>query len=160
MWTIPCHGRSGGIVGMHYFSQVSWPVSLSIFSLLPNHLHNGWMWPLHQPIHLGVVRHSPQFPHAKEVTHLINDAAHKVHTLITQEPCRVPKDQDVTLIQELGDCFSSLIWGYIHLTCFVKWSWNTRTLMTSGSLFHLHGHLYASKVYMQKVQWSGILNQV
>ena len=49
------HGRLGGIVGMHYFSQVSWPVSLFVFSQFPVHSHYGLVWPLHQPIHLGVV---------------------------------------------------------------------------------------------------------
>ena len=71
---------------MHYFGHMSWPVGLFGLSQLPNHLHNGLMRPLHQPICLGVVRHGPQFPHAKEVTHLINDVAHKVSTPIAQKP--------------------------------------------------------------------------
>ena len=37
----------------------------------------GLMRPLHQPICFRVVRHGLQLLHAKEFTHLINDAAHK-----------------------------------------------------------------------------------
>ena len=64
------------------------------FCLLPFciHLHNSLMRPLHQPIHLGVVRHGSQLLHAKEVTHLINDAAQEVCTQIAQEPGQGPKD--------------------------------------------------------------------
>ena len=114
MWTIPSHSRLGGIVGMCYFSQMSWPVNLFVFSQLSNHPHNGLMSPVHQPIHLGMVRHGLQLIHTEEFTHLINDAAHEVCTLIIQEPGWGPKDQDVTLIQELGNCFSCLIGGHIH----------------------------------------------
>ena len=32
---------SGGIVGMHYFSHMSWPVGFFVFTQLPDHLHNG-----------------------------------------------------------------------------------------------------------------------
>ena len=45
--------------------------------------------------------------------HFINDAANDISTPIPQEPGWCPKDQDVTLIQELGDCFSCLIGGHI-----------------------------------------------
>ena len=70
------------------------------------HPDNGLMRPLHHPIHLGMVRHGSQLLHAEEFTHLINDAAHEACILITQEPGQGPKDQDVTLIQELGNCLS------------------------------------------------------
>ena len=86
MWTVPCHGRSGGIVGMHYFSRMSWPVSLFVFSQLPNHSHYGLMWSLHHPIHLWVVGCGLQLLHTEEFTHFVNDAAHEVSTLIAQKP--------------------------------------------------------------------------
>ena len=92
MWTIPSHGRLGGIVGMHYLSQVSWPVSLFVLFQLPSHFHHGLVLPLHQPISLGVVRHGLQFLCTEDLTYFINDAAHKVSTLITQEPGWDPKD--------------------------------------------------------------------
>ena len=60
-----------------------------------------------------MVQHGLQFLHAEEHTQCINDAAHKVSTLITQKPGQGPEDRDVTLIQELCDCFSCLIGGHI-----------------------------------------------
>ena len=86
MWAVSHHGRLGGIVGVHYLSQVTWPVSFSIFSQLPNHPYNGLMRPLHQPICLGMVRRGLQLLHAEEFTHLINNATHEVCNLIAQEP--------------------------------------------------------------------------
>ena len=135
MWTRPSHSRVGGIEGMHYFSQVSWPVGLFVFAQLPNHSHYGLVWSLHQPISLWVVRHGLQFLHAEDLAHFINDTAHKVSTFVTQEPGWGPEYRDVTLIQKLGDSFGCLIRGHIHNTCFMKWSWNTKTLETSGDLF-------------------------
>ena len=135
MWTIRSHSGLGGIVGVLYFSQVSWPVSLFVFSHLPNHLHNGLIRPLHQHICLGVVRHGLQLLHTKEFTHLISNAAHEVSTPITQAFGWGPKDSDVTLIQEPGECLSCLMGVTYAITCFVKWSWNTRTLATLGGLF-------------------------
>ena len=38
--TVPGNCGSGGIIGMHYFSQMKWPVSFLVFSQLPNHAHN------------------------------------------------------------------------------------------------------------------------
>ena len=113
MWTIPHHGGLGGIVGVHYFSQMSWPVHFFVFTQLPDNSHDGLMWSLHQPIHLWMVWHGLQFPHAKEFAHLINDTACEVSTPITKEPGWVSEDWYVTLIQELGDCFSCLIRGHI-----------------------------------------------
>ena len=135
MWTIPHHGRLGSIVGMHYFSKMSWLVNLFLFSQLPDHLHNGLMRPLHQPIHLGVVRCGSQLLHAEEFTHLINDAAHKVHTPIAQKPVWIPKDWDVPWYRNLATVLA--VWSGVTytITCFMKWSWNTRTLATLGSLF-------------------------
>ena len=60
MWTVPGNCRLGGIRGMHYFSQIWWPVSFLVFSQLPNHVHNHLVQSLYQPICLGVVGHSLQ----------------------------------------------------------------------------------------------------
>ena len=43
----------------------------------------------------------------------IHISAHEVSTLIAQEPGQGSKDQDVTLIQELDNCFSCLIEDHI-----------------------------------------------
>ena len=76
----------GGIVGMHYFSQVSWPVSLFVFAQLPNHSHYGFGVISQQPISLWVVGHGLQFLYAQDLAHFINDTAHEVRTPVTQEP--------------------------------------------------------------------------
>ena len=96
-----------------------------------------------------------QFLHAKEHTHFVNDAAHEVSTPIAQEPGQGTKDKDVTLTQELGDCFSHLIRGHIchnvlHEMVLEHWD-----VGISKWLVQLHGHLYAGEMYMQEVQWSG-----
>ena len=83
MQTIPSHGRVGGIVGMHYLSQVSWPVCFFVFSQLPDHSHYGLVQSLHQPISLWVVRHGLQFLHAKDLAHFVDNTAHKDSTSVT-----------------------------------------------------------------------------
>ena len=40
VWTVPGNCRSGGIIDMHYFSQMRWPDSFLVFSQLPDHVHN------------------------------------------------------------------------------------------------------------------------
>ena len=160
MWTIPHHSGLGGIVGVHYFSHVSWPVSLFVFSQLPDHLHYGLVWPLHLPICLGVVRHGLQFLHAQEVTHLINAAAHKVSTQITQEPGQGPKDQDVMLIQELGNCFSCLIRGHICHNMFHEMVLEHQDVGSFRQSIQLHSCLYASQAYMQEAHQSSDHNWV
>ena len=69
------------------------------------------------------------------VYNLINDAAHDVSTLITQEPDQGPEDWDVTLKQELGDCLA--VWLGSHMPLSTLWNdpGTTRTLVTLGSLF-------------------------
>ena len=160
MWTTPHHSRLGGIVDMHYFSQMSWPVSFFVFSQLPNHPHNGLMRPLYQPIHLGVVRHASQLLHTKEFTHLFKDAAYKVHTPITQEPGWGPKHQDASLIQELGSSFSCLIRGHICHYMLHEMVLEHQDIGDLKQFIQLEGHLYASKVYMQEVHWSSGHNWV
>ena len=86
---------------------------LSLNKIFPNHSHYGLEWPLHQPISVQVVRHGPQFLHAKDLAHFVDDSAHKVSTPVTQEPGWGPKDQDLTLKQKLGDGFGCLIRGHI-----------------------------------------------
>ena len=46
VWTIPSNCRLGGIIGMHYFSQMRWPVGLFVFSQLSDHAHNCLVWSL------------------------------------------------------------------------------------------------------------------
>ena len=107
---------------------------------------------LHQPICLGVIRHGLQLLHAEEFTHLISNAAYEIHTLIAQEPGQGLKDWDVTLIQEFGNCFSSLIGGHIqHYVCH-EMVLEHRNICDLRWSIQLQGHLYASKVYMQEVQ--------
>ena len=92
------------------------------------------MRPLYHPIHLGVVQHGSQLLHTKDFTHLVNDAAHGVCTPIAQEPCWGPKDWDVTLIQELGNCLSGLIRGHVCHYVLHKMVQNTRMFVTLASL--------------------------
>ena len=40
VWTIPGYCGMGGIIGVHYFSQMRWPVGFLIFSQLPDHGYN------------------------------------------------------------------------------------------------------------------------
>ena len=94
-------------------------------------------------------------PYAEEVTHLINDAAHKVCTLIIQEPGQGPEDWDVSLIQELGDCFSCLTGGHIYLYVLCEMVLEHQDINNFRQSIQLHGHLYASKVCMHELQWSG-----
>ena len=100
---------------------------------------------LHQPIHLGVIRCGLQLLHTEEFTHLINNAAYEVvYTLIAQEPGWGPKVWDVTLIQELGDCFSSLIGGHICHYMFHEMVLEHQDICDLGQSIQLQGHLYAS----------------
>ena len=73
MQTIPGHGGAGGIVGMHYLSQVSLPVSFFVFAQLPDHSHYSLVQSLHQPISLQVVRHGLQFLHTEDLAHFIDN---------------------------------------------------------------------------------------
>ena len=98
---------------MHYLSQVSWPVGFFVFAQLPNHSHYSLEQYLHQPISLWVVGHGLQLLHAKNPAHFVDYSADEVSTSVTQEPGRGSKDQDVTLIQELGNGFGCLIRGHI-----------------------------------------------
>ena len=66
-----------------------------------------------------MVRHRPQFLHAKDLAHFVDYTAHTVSTPVTQEPVMGSKDRDVTLIQELGDGFGSLIRG--HTCQYMLW---------------------------------------
>ena len=135
MQTIPCNCRAGGIIGMCYFSQMWWPVSFFVFSQLPNHSHYCLVWSLHQPISLWVVGHGLQLLHAKDLAHFINYTTHEVSTSFTQEPGQDSKDGDVTLVQEFSNSFAVWLGVTYANTCFVKWSWNTKTLAILGDWF-------------------------
>ena len=39
VWAAPSNCRSGGIIGMRYFSQMRWPVAFLVFSQLPNQVY-------------------------------------------------------------------------------------------------------------------------
>ena len=98
-----------------------------------------------------MVQHHPQFLHAKDLTHFINDAAHKVGTPITHEADQGPKDQDVTLIQELGAGFSSLIGGYICQYVLGDVVLEHKDIGDFRWFVQLHSHLYAGNIYVQEV---------
>ena len=82
VWAIPSHCRLGGIIGVHYFHQMTWLVGFFIFSQLPNHPHDSLMGPLYQPIHLGVIGHGSQLLHAEEFAQLTNSDAYEVCAMI------------------------------------------------------------------------------
>ena len=102
-----------------------------------------------------MVWHGPQFLHTKECTHFISDAADKVSTASAQEHGQGPEDQDVTLIQELGDCFNCLIGGHICHKVLHEMVLEHQDIGNSRQLVQLHCHPYAGKIYMEEVQWSG-----
>ena len=160
MWTIPGHGRVGGIVGVHYLSQVCWPVSLFVFAQLPDHSHYGLVQSLHQPISLQVVRHGLQFLHVEDLAHFIDDTAHKCSTPVTQEPGQGPKDWDGSLVQELGNGFGCLIGGYICQYMLHEVFLEHQGISNFRWLVQLQGHLYAGKIYVEEVQRSGDHNRV
>ena len=98
VWTVPGNCRSGGIIGVCYFSQMRWPVGLFVFSQLPNHVHNHLVWSLYQPVSLGVVGHGLQLFDAKDLAQFLNYITGEASTSIAQEPGWGPKDRDVTSI--------------------------------------------------------------
>ena len=98
LWTVPSNCRLGGIIGMCYFSQVRWPVGSSVFSQLPNHVHNCLVGSLYQPISLGVVGHGPQSFDAKDLAQFLNYVTGEANTSITQESGQGPEDRDVASI--------------------------------------------------------------
>ena len=83
-----------------------------------------------------------------------------VCTPIPQEPGQGPRDWDVTLIQELDDCFSGLIGGHICHCVFHEMVLENQDICNLRQSIQLQGHLYASKVYMQEVHQSSGHNQV
>ena len=98
VWTVPSNCGLGGIIGMHYFSQMRWPVSFFVFSQLPDHVHNHLVQSPYQPISLGVVGHGLQSFDAKDLAHFLNYITSEASTSIAQEPAWGPKDRDVTSI--------------------------------------------------------------
>ena len=98
VWTVPGNGGSGGIIGMHYFSQMRWPVSFFVFSQLPNHAHNHLVLSLYQPISLGLVGHGLQSFDTNDLAQFLIYVTGEASTSIAQEPGWGPKDRDVTSI--------------------------------------------------------------
>ena len=83
VWTVPGNCRSDGIIGIHYFSQIRWPVGFVVFSQLPDHAHNCLMQSLYQPISLGVVGHGLQSFDAKDLAQFLNYITGEASTSIT-----------------------------------------------------------------------------
>ena len=83
VWTVPGNCRSGGIIGVCYFSQMRWPVSFFVFSQLPNHAHNHLVQSPYQPISLGMVRCGLQSFDAKDLAHFLNYTTCEASTSIT-----------------------------------------------------------------------------
>ena len=98
VWTVPSNCGSGGIIGMHYFNQMRWPVGFFVFSQLPNHVHNHLVQSLYQPVSLGVVGCGLQSFDAKDLAQFLSYTTHEASTSITQEPGWGPEDRDVTSI--------------------------------------------------------------
>ena len=86
VWTIPGYCRMGCIIGMHYFSQMRWPVGFLIFSQLPDHVHKS-SGAISLPSHLFVGRqvHGPQLFDAKDLAHFLNHTTSEASNSITQE---------------------------------------------------------------------------
>ena len=80
VWTVPGNCRIGGIIGVHYFSQMRWPISFFVFSQLPNHVHNHLVSSLYQTIGLWVVGHHLQSFYAKDLAHFLNHTTCEVST--------------------------------------------------------------------------------
>ena len=83
VWTVLSNWGLGGIVGVHYFSQMKWPVSFFVSYQLPNHAHNHMMQSLYQPIHLGVVGCGPQSFDAKDLAQFLNYTTGEASASIT-----------------------------------------------------------------------------
>ena len=98
VWHVPGNCGLGGIISVHYFSQMRWTVSFFVFSQLPNHVHNHLVQSLYQPVYLGVVGHGPQSFDTKDLAQFPIYITSEASTSITQEPGQGPKDRDVTSI--------------------------------------------------------------
>ena len=134
VWTIPGYCGVGGIIGMHYFSRMRWPLSFHYLLQVPSYAYNHLVQCLYQAICFWVVGHGLQSFDAKDLAHFLNHTTSEASTSITQEPGQGPKDRDVTLVQKFSNGFCCLI-GSCMPTCFVKWSWKTKTLVTLGDWF-------------------------
>ena len=134
MWTVPGNCGSGGIVAVHYFSQMWWPVGFLVFSQLPNHAHNRLVQSLYQPISLGVVGHSLQslnasISHSSWIMLLV-----KLVPLSLRSLAGAPKREIKPPYRNLAMVFA--VWSGVTYasTYLVKWSWKTKTLATGGDL--------------------------
>ena len=152
VWTIPSNCRTGGIKGVHYFSQMRWPVGFLIFSQLPSHGHNHLVQSLYQTISLWVVEHGPQSFYAKDLAHFLNHTTCEASTSITQEPGWGSKDRDVTLVQKFSNGFSCLIGGHIYQPMFHEMVLEHQDIGNSRWLVWLQHGLNACEINMQEIQ--------
>ena len=113
VWTTPSYCRMGGIIGVHYFSQMRWPVGFLIFSQLLDHAYNCLVQSLYQAIGLWVIGHGLQSFDAKDLTHFLNHTTSEASTPIIQEPGQGPEDRDVTLVHKFSNVFCCLNGGHI-----------------------------------------------
>ena len=106
VWTVPGNCRLGGIIGMHYFSQMRWPVSFLVFSQLPDCVHYHLVPCLYQLIHLGVVGHGlqsfmPRILHISSITLLV-----KLAPLSLKSLARAPKIEMYPPYKNLATVFT------------------------------------------------------
>ena len=97
-WTVPGNCGLGGIIGVHYFSQMRRPVGFFVFSQLPDHMHNHLVHSVYQPVCLAVVGHGLQPFDSKDLAQFLNYITGEASTSIALEPGWGPKDRDVTSI--------------------------------------------------------------
>ena len=135
VWTVTSNCRSGGIISMHYFSQMRWPVSFLVFSQLSNYVHNHLVQSLYQPVSLGVVgcdlqSFMPRILHISSITLLVNLAPLSLKSL-----AGAPKIEMYPPYKNLATVFT--VWSGVMYAnmCFMKWSWNTKMLASLGDWF-------------------------
>ena len=87
-------------------------------------------------------------------------SSHQGVYTITQQPGQGPEDWNVTLKQELGDCFSCLIGGHIWQNVLHEMVLEHQDVGNFRQSVQLQGYLYASKIYMQEVHRSSGHNWV
>ena len=160
VWTIPGNCGMGGIIGMHYFSQMRWPVSFFAFSQLPDHVHNHLVQSLYKPISLWVVGHGLQSFYSKDLAHFLNHTTCEASTSIAQEPGQGPKDRDVTSVQKFSNVFCHLIGGYICQHVLHEMILEHKDIGKSRGLIWLQHGLNACEINMQEIQGSSSPNGV
>ena len=135
VWTVLSYCRSGGIVGMCYFSQMGWPVGFFVFFQLSDHAHNHLVRSLYQSICLGVVGHGPQSFHANNHAQFLNYTTGKASPLSLKSLAGDPKIEMWPPYRNLVMVFA--VWSGVTYAnmCLVKWSGKPKTLVTLGDWF-------------------------